>query len=157
MGHQPSNAGVIAPPPIIFAVTMATGLLANYIYPLHILSLEFRPRFFLSLPFLCISGSLVLASIYKFRTSKTPVAPHKPTTAIVDSGVFSITRNPMYLSLVLLYTAVTIVANSLSSLILLPVFCLILNYGVICREERYLKAKFGKSYLDYKDKVRRWI
>ena len=154
---QLANAGVIAPPLLIFAIIMATGLIANYLYPLHILSLPFRLRFFISLPFLCISGILVLASIYGFRVSKTPVAPHKPTTAIVDSGVFCITRNPMYLSLVLLYTGVTIIANSLFSLVLLPVFCIVLNNGVICREERYLEQKFGKDYLEYKSRVRRWI
>ena len=155
--QEQTNAGVIAPPPLIFAATMALGLIANYLYPLHILNMTFRPRFFISLPFLCISGLLVLASIYGFWANKTPVATHKPTTAIVDSGVFGITRNPMYISLTLLYISITIAANSLFSLVLLPVFCLILNYGVVCREERYLEQKFGGDYLDYKKKVRRWI
>jgi protein-S-isoprenylcysteine O-methyltransferase Ste14 len=80
-----------------------------------------------------------------------------PQPKIVTSGVFQRSRNPIYLGMLLLYTGIAILANSLCILVLVLPFAIILQKGVIEPEEAYLEGKFGDEYLRYKAKVRRWI
>jgi protein-S-isoprenylcysteine O-methyltransferase Ste14 len=84
------------------------------------------------------------------------VNPYQPTTAIVTEGPYRFTRNPIYLSLAVLYAGLAVMANALWSLLLLAVM-LIIHYAVILPEERYLEQKFGEEYRSYKAKVRRWL
>ena len=77
--------------------------------------------------------------------------------ALVTEGPFHYTRNPAYLSLTMIYTAIATLANALWAIVLLPIALLVTQRGVIEREERYLERKFGEEYLNYKARVRRWI
>ena len=72
-------------------------------------------------------------------------------------GPLRLTRNPFYLSLTLLYTGMALMVNSLWTILLLPGALIVIRYGVINREERFLEQKFGEQYLGYKAKVRRWM
>ncbi len=83
--------------------------------------------------------------------------PWRPTTALVVGGPFRFTRNPMYLGTTLLYIGIAILAQALWALVLLPFVLMIVQRGVIEREERYLEGKFGADYLRYKQRVRRWL
>lgn len=80
-----------------------------------------------------------------------------PATAVVADGVYSFTRNPMYLGMALIYAGIAIAADSLLTLILLISVLVVIRYAVIAKEERYMEAKFGAAYRDYKARVRRWI
>jgi protein-S-isoprenylcysteine O-methyltransferase Ste14 len=91
------------------------------------------------------------------RRAHTNVDPTQPATALVVEGPFMLTRNPLYLSLTLLYTGITILVNTLWAMLLLPVILVVMRWGVIDREERYLERKFGERYLRYKASVHRWI
>ena len=91
------------------------------------------------------------------RRAGTNVNPRDPTTAIVVEGPFRFSRNPLYLSLILAYLGITLLVNALWPLLLLPPLLVVLHWGVIAREERYLEAKFGESYRVYKARVRRWL
>ena len=88
---------------------------------------------------------------------KTDPRPDRPTTTIVTEGFFRYTRNPLYLSLMLIYSGISIYANSLWLVFLLPVLLIALERAVVVREEEYLEGKFGDAYLRYKKTVRRWI
>jgi protein-S-isoprenylcysteine O-methyltransferase Ste14 len=87
----------------------------------------------------------------------TNVEPYKPTTAIVDKGPFAYSRNPLYLCLLAVYLGIALLSGSGWLLILGVPLLLIMRYGVIAREERYLETKFGETYLAYKRRVRRWL
>jgi len=87
----------------------------------------------------------------------TPPNPGEPTTAIVAVGPYRFTPNPIYLSFTLLYAGVTVVANALWAVVLLPGVLIVMRRGVIDREERYLERRFGEEYRRYKARVRRWI
>jgi len=92
-----------------------------------------------------------------FRRRGTPVNPLGRVTGVVDEGPFAITRNPMYLSLMVMYVGGALLFDlPWAWVLLIPVF-LALHFGVILREERYLAAAFGEPYLRYKERVRRWI
>ncbi len=151
----PNNPGVIAPPPLIYAGALAIGLLANVLYPIL-----FLPRGLSRvLGWPLIVGGLAIGSL-GFREMKragTNVDPREPTTVIVTGGPYRFTRNPLYLSMTLIYAGITALANALPSALLLPAVLAVMQRGVIEREERYLERKFGDEYLGYKARVRRWI
>jgi protein-S-isoprenylcysteine O-methyltransferase Ste14 len=104
-----------------------------------------------------ISGMLALSAFLEMRRAGTHVDPRQPATALVSQGPFRLTRNPLYLSLTLLYAGIALVVNSLWPILLLPGALIMIRYGVINREERYLERTFCEQYLSYKAKVRRWV
>ncbi|XGV96204.1 MAG: isoprenylcysteine carboxylmethyltransferase family protein [Leptolyngbya sp. BL-A-14] len=149
------NAGVIAFPPALYGVTLAIGLGISFLFPVSLL-----PRLVsLSIAALALIGAGWL-STSAFRTmssAQTAVDPSKPTTAIVSDGVFRFSRNPIYLSLTLLYIGISLLFSATWALLLLLPLLVVMQIGVIAREEQYLERKFGSTYLNYKAQVRRWI
>ena len=85
------------------------------------------------------------------------VRPEKPTTVIIANGPFRFSRNPIYLSFNITYMGFSLILNNLWLIIFLPFAFLVLRYGVVSKEEQYLERKFGKKYLVYKKRTRRWI
>jgi protein-S-isoprenylcysteine O-methyltransferase Ste14 len=149
------NPGVIAPPPLIYAGALAIGLLANRMYPVSFLPRVLRRMLGWSL----IVGGFAIGSLglRQMRRAGTNVDPREPTTEIVTEGPFRFTRNPLYLSMTLIYSGITALADALPAALLLPVVLHVMQRGVIEREESYLEHKFGDEYLNYKARVRRWI
>ena len=150
-----ATPGVIAPPPLIYAAGLAAGFLSHTVFPLRV-------------PFgavttvlgLCLIGTGVLLAAAGFQAMSrvgTYVDPFKPTTALATDGPFRFTRNPLYLSLTLLYGGIALFVNLPWAILFLPIVLLIIRRGVIDREERYLEQKFGEDYLRYKRSVRRWL
>ena len=91
------------------------------------------------------------------RRVGTNVRPDRPSTAIVEDGPFHYTRNPLYLAVMTMFVGLAQMANSAWFLILLVPMALVLHYGVVRREERYLDAKFGEPYRAYRTRVRRYL
>jgi protein-S-isoprenylcysteine O-methyltransferase Ste14 len=94
-----------------------------------------------------------------FVRSKTTMNPTKPgaTTSLVTGGVFRLTRNPMYLSLVLYLLAWAVYLSNWLALLLVPLFVLYMDRFQIKPEERALSALFGPEYASYQARVRRWL
>lgn len=149
------NPGVIAPPPLIYAGALATGLLAKGLFPHPSL----RRSLSRTLGWPLIAGGLVIGALgfREMRRAGTNADPREPTTAIVTEGPYRFTRNPLYLGMTLIYAGIAVRANALPAALLLPAVLLLMQRGVIEREERYLEGKFGDEYLRYKARVRRWI
>ena len=108
---------------------------------------------------IALSGVVGLSGIWEFRKQKTTVNPIKVETAsaVVDSGIFGYTRNPMYLGLFILLFCFGYFFQNISSILLSFVFVIYMNQFQIKPEERALEQLFGAEYVDYKQKVRRWI
>ena len=149
------NPSVIAFPPLIYAVPMAVGILLHALFPMNLLP-PVLANVVGGLSFILAVILAVLAS-RTMRQAGTNVNPSQPTTAIVSDGPFRFTRNPLYLSLTLLYSSISLLANALWPMLMLPIVLIIIERGVIAREERYLEDKFGEEYTHYKARVRRWI
>ncbi len=81
----------------------------------------------------------------------------KPTNALVSSGPFRFSRNPMYVGLTLLYLSISLILNTAWPLVFLPGALLLMQFGVIKREETYLEGLFGQDYRQYRARVRRWL
>ena len=151
------SADVIARPPVIYIIPIIIAYIINkYIFELKILNNKYIgdvvgwPLFIIGL-FLAGWVSLI------FFKEKEDVRPEKPTTKIIIKGPFKFSRNPIYLGLNLGYIGIALILNNLWMIVFLPIIFTLLYYGVILKEEEYLEKKFGKKYLDYKKKVRRWI
>jgi protein-S-isoprenylcysteine O-methyltransferase Ste14 len=80
-----------------------------------------------------------------------------PVTAIVDTGPYRFTRNPIYTAMMLALAGVAFAFDSLWPLLTLAAFAAVIRYGVVAREEAYLERKFGDVYLRYRTRVRRWL
>lgn len=147
------SAQVKVPPPLILVVSIVIGAAMDHIYPVG-LQVHLRPLGYLFL----IAGVLVaFFCITMFRKAKTDVRPWQPTTAIVERGVYRWSRNPIYLSFVLINAGVGLALDTVWNFVtMVPLFIFLNNY-VIRKEEKYLEQKFGQSYLIYKARVRRWI
>ena len=149
------RADVKVLPPLIPVAAIGFGILAHALFPVALGPAALT----MSLGGLgvVLSILLVVAAGREMAKARTAFDVRKATTALVDGGVFRFSRNPVYLSMMLLCVGVALLANSLSMLLLcLPAgsaLCLL----VIRPEEAYLERRFGDDYIAYKAAVRRWI
>ena len=87
----------------------------------------------------------------------TNVNPSRPAKTIVSSGPFRFSRNPLYLSLTLMYLGLTLAVNTWWGFVALIPLIIVMHAGVVLREERYLEKKFGEPYRQYRSRVRRYL
>jgi len=145
------------PPPVYLATFMGLVWLCHQYFPLYVLIPETAR--FIGLIIIAIFASLDLWSVLLFFKSKTTINPLVPKNSqhLVTSGMYQISRNPMYLGLAFILLGWAIHLGSLSGFLLLPLFVLVLTIQQIKPEEVILEEKFGETYLQYKNQVRRWI
>jgi len=148
-------SGVIAPPPLVFLAGLAVGFALEALLPGS--SVPDALAWILGGALLLVGLALLFSFERAFTQKKTPANPWRPTTAIATDGPYRLTRNPAYVGMALVYIAIAVLAEALWVLLPLPLVLLIIDRGVIAREERYLERKFGQEYLDYKGRVRRWV
>ena len=115
------------------------------------------PNIWLGCATFALAFALAIWAIATIRGAGSQVATDKPTTKVVSEGPFRVTRNPIYAGMFLGHIGLAIAFDSLWLLVTLLPFYLVIRYGVVAREEAYLERKFGKDYLNYKSKVRRWL
>lgn len=145
------------PPPVyllIFASLMY--YLAKYMPVWPLFEAPFTQ---LAYVFIALGIILDLSAVSQFFRSKTTVNPIKPsnTQTIVSTGMYRISRNPMYLGMLFLLTGWATHLAVLSPFLVLPLFIWVLTVQQIIPEETILEQKFGESYAHYKRQVRRWI
>jgi protein-S-isoprenylcysteine O-methyltransferase Ste14 len=148
---------IMIPPPLIFLAFLGGGFLLGYLFPQKLFRLAGGPRIICSAIPIVISGYLALGSIIVLLRNKTPFDPSKPTVKIVRQGPFRLSRNPMYLALVLLLAGVAVYTGSLWMCLAVPALLIVLDICAVRPEEKYLMRNFGRRYLEYRAKVRRWL
>lgn len=149
------NPGVIARPPLIYLCSILIGLAVHLLWPLEVLPAALEAT--LGGPLILVAVVFFVLSLRQFRTAGTAVQTGRPTTVIIKTGPYRLSRNPIYLSFTVLQLGIAIWVNSVWLLGTLLVALVVISYGVIAREERYLGGKFGEEYLQYKASVRRWV
>ncbi|WP_055073645.1 isoprenylcysteine carboxylmethyltransferase family protein [Pseudanabaena sp. 'Roaring Creek'] len=149
------NPRVIAFPPALYGVTLAIGVGLSFFFPVSFLPLSISLP--LALVAMIIAGWFSTSAFQTMTRAQTAIDPAKPATAIVSDGVFRFSRNPLYLSLTLLYIGISLLLKAVWAFALLLPLLVVVQIGVIQREEVYLERKFGDEYLRYKAQVRRWI
>jgi protein-S-isoprenylcysteine O-methyltransferase Ste14 len=151
----PDRPGVRIPPPIIYAAAFLICLLLQ-----TRLSLPFLPSLAataLGIALVCGGGALVAASIPTMLRYGGTLNTNGASRRLVTTGVYRLSRNPMYLGLALLYSGLACLFGVAWALLLLPALLAYTQLLVIAREERFLDAAFGDEYRKYRLRVRRWL
>lgn len=145
------------PPPIVGLIIGAGMWIVAALLPT--LPLPRSARLAAAAVLAAIGVAVALGGVISFRRAKTTVNPLKPETssALVASGVYSFTRNPMYLGMLLVVLAWAVYLSSFWALIGPAFFALYITRFQIVPEERVLDELFGASFAEYKKRVRRWI
>ena len=149
-----ANLGAFRPPLVYFAA-IVIGLGLGFVRPFPFLPGESAGPLGSAL----VAAALLLFffSVARFRAADTPVPGNRPTTAIVRTGPYRFSRNPIYLAFSLLQLGIAVGLNNPWLIVTLIVAVALMAVVVIPREERYLERKFGNEYLSYKASVGRWI
>lgn len=154
-------AGRFTRPPPLFLGCLVLGLTLDRLLPLP---LTFPVADLICWTCWTVGGGLSLigvailaAGVRNFSRAGTPVPSNQPVRALVTTGIHGLTRNPIYLGMLLLYAGIGMAARSPWILILVLPLVIVLRYGIVAREERYLERRFGDAYRDYKAHVRRWL
>jgi protein-S-isoprenylcysteine O-methyltransferase Ste14 len=150
------NPGVIAFPPLIWLVNAVISVSVHF-FVIQVPIMNYRACLVCGIVLLILAPTLAISAVVTFKKAGTNVNPSEPALTIVRGGPFRFTRNPMYLALCLVQVALGFFLNDWITLLFVVPLALILHYGVVLREERYLTAKFGEPYLQLKRDVRRWL
>ena len=149
------TAGVLAPPPVIFATALVLGWLLNRVVPVPLLPRAVAP--WAAGVLVVVALAIAAAALREMRRARTAVDPYRPSTALVCTGPFARSRNPLYVALVLLSLSIAAMFNALWCALLLVPAVVVLSRGVIAREEAYLERRFGDDYRRYCAATRRWL
>jgi protein-S-isoprenylcysteine O-methyltransferase Ste14 len=158
MTETRDTAGVIAPPPLIALAALLLGLALDWLMPAFLLTvlLTLDVRIVLGVLLAAVGGALAIAGRNTFVRNRTAVNPYRASSALVVSGIYDYVRNPMYVGLAFLLAGLGIGFASDWTLVMLVVAALVIHFGVVKREERYLEAKFGDAYRQYRARVPRY-
>jgi protein-S-isoprenylcysteine O-methyltransferase Ste14 len=149
-----ANLGLVRPPFVYFG-SIAVGLAIHYGWPARFVPPSISRPVGPMLTLLAVG--LFVAAVRTFRATGTPVPGNQPTTAIVRTGPYRFSRNPIYLAFSLFQLGLSVWINSLGLLITLVPAVSLMALVVIPREERYLEARFPSEYSSYRAAVRRWL
>jgi protein-S-isoprenylcysteine O-methyltransferase Ste14 len=142
-------------PPVYFLISIVAMALLNFFGPV----IEFAryPWNLLGLVPLGVGIALNLIADAAFKKVQTTVKPFEISTALITTGVFGISRNPMYLGMTLILIGIAILMGSLSPLIVIVFFTALMELVFVRTEEKMLEEHFGTAWTDYQAKVRKWI
>jgi protein-S-isoprenylcysteine O-methyltransferase Ste14 len=154
--HEPiDHANVIGYPPLIALACAAVGWAIHYFWPVSVAP---RPIAWLIAGIAGVASmSLALWGAMQLKRAGTAIDPYGSSSAIVTSGPYAYSRNPLYVAIGLLFAAIALACNSAAMLAMIPPWFVIMHFGVVLREEQYLAAKFGATYTAYQRQVRRWL
>ncbi|HEY5623316.1 MAG TPA: isoprenylcysteine carboxylmethyltransferase family protein [Gammaproteobacteria bacterium] len=149
------SEGLVTPPPLIYLGFILIGVGLNYQWPWSfIIGIA---RYVLGVATIVVSIAIFVWVLTMFSSARTSVDHRKPTTALITSGPFRYSRNPIYVSMTLLSAGIAVVTSNFWILLMTLPAVITVHFLVILREEAFLKEKFGDRYLQYCASVRRWI
>ena len=140
-------------PPMRLALFLVAGITLDWVIPINL------GHGWGWLGLALVIGSLAYGkwAIETFKKAGTNVPPNKPAIMLGTDGPFEYSRNPMYMSMVVMYFGVAMLADAPVMLLLSFALWAVLDRQVIVKEEEYMEAKFGEDYVLYKQKVSRWF
>ena len=142
-------------PPTHFICLLILLILFHFIFPIK--KIIYSPYNYFGIPLILFGIIINLWADQLFKKIKTNVKHHKIPNKLIISGPFKISRNPMYLGMLSILLGVAIFQGSIIGFIFSIIFILIIEKKYIPLEEKNMKKTFGKNYLNYKQKVRKWV
>jgi protein-S-isoprenylcysteine O-methyltransferase Ste14 len=143
---------------VVFGVPFLMGIGLHFLVPFSFHQGIFRQTLLLvGIVFIFFSISFIVSARREFARYSQPTDPGYPTSKLVKTGVFAISRNPLYLASVILFLGIALALNMLWAVVMILLSIIICHYVLIIPEEKYLTAKFGEEYRDYTATVHRWL
>lgn len=151
------TADIVAPGPWIAFGALALGLTLDAMFWIGMLARTPSPlRSALALLLVSFGGWMVFRANVAFRRADTAFQPWVPTSSLATGDVYAWTRNPMYQGFLILVLGLAMLFRSDWTLLLFPAAAMLVHYGVVLREERYLARRFGEPYRAYLAAVPRY-
>jgi protein-S-isoprenylcysteine O-methyltransferase Ste14 len=155
MATSADNPAVVARPPLLYAGAFVIVLVCRWFRPMPIFGRAVAR--WPGLAFVALGIGLAIWGRRTMHAAGTNIDPMLPAKAVVTSGPFRYSRNPLYLALTLLYLGLTLAFNTWWGLVMLVPLLIVMHRGVVLREEHYLEQKFGEPYRQYRSQVRRYL
>jgi protein-S-isoprenylcysteine O-methyltransferase Ste14 len=153
MKEEPSSRMLV--PPVYFLVALLLmGFFHRAAPGAYIIQ---APYSYAGIVLIALALGLMLWAAFLFRRAGTNIRPFLPSTALVLSGPYRHTRNPMYLGMAGTLLGAGVLLGSITPFVVIPAFMALITERFILGEEAKLEAAFGRDYLDYKARVRRWL
>ena len=148
------NSRILVPPVYFLVALLLMAFLHRAAPWLHVIQAPYR---YAGIVIAGLALGLGAWAAVLFRRAGTNIRPFMPSTALVVAGPYKLTRNPMYLGMAGILLGAAVLMGSLSPFIVIPAFMALITERFIIPEEAKLEAAFGREYLDYKARVRRWL
>jgi protein-S-isoprenylcysteine O-methyltransferase Ste14 len=151
-------AGVIARPPLILLCALAAGLICDYLFPSNYIAQTTPGLRYVSAGIALTAGLVFIGfAASEMRRVGTNIPTWEPTLEIATEGIYARSRNPIYVSFIFFMIAFGLLFASDWILVMIVPFICVIHFGVVLREERYLLARFGANYANYKARVPRYL
>ena len=157
MSDREDAANVVLPPPAVYGVLVAAGLVVQFAVRAWPTSLDLGARIAAAVVFVAIGAGLGLPALQRFRETGQDPKPWKPSPVLVSASVYRITRNPMYVGMFAFAIAIGLAANASWVILAAPIAALVVHVASVLPEERYLANKFGADYEAYRKRVPRYF
>jgi protein-S-isoprenylcysteine O-methyltransferase Ste14 len=151
------HPGIYIPPPLLYVAIFMLAVFLQHIFSINHSFFRLRDTKLAGILFLIAACFFIFPSLGQFIRTKNTVMTIRPANTLQTTGIYRITRNPMYQGLVFVYIGLTCIAGNWWNVILLPLLLFVVQQYVISREESYLTRQFGDIYSEYKARVRRWL
>ncbi|MHC4839478.1 MAG: methyltransferase family protein [Planctomycetota bacterium] len=142
--------------PLHIVAVVVLAMLLSHLY-LPVMVILTWPITLIGLAPIAIGLVLVLLATWKFIKARTTIMPFNEPSALIDSGIYRLSRNPIYLGFTLWLVGAALLFGSLTPLFLCPVFPIVADLYFIRAEEKNLTEILGEPYVEYKQRVRRWL
>ena len=145
-------------PPVVFAAAVAAALALKALVPVPFVPRAVADRAEVAGVAMSVAGGMLAAwALATFLWERTTPLPNRPARALVTGGPYRLSRNPMYIGISVVLVGLSLVANDVWMLAVLPPVWLLLTRFVIRPEEAYLERKFGEEYRAFLARTRRWL
>jgi len=149
--------GVYFPPPLLYGLIFIASIFIQKKIAIADALFQSQTIKIVGVIFLFMALFFLISSLRQFFKSKNTLILIKPASSLQTTGIYRISRNPMYVGLCIVYLGISCFLGNWWNIILLPLLILIVQEYVIKREEKYLVLEFGYEYEEYKRKVIRWL
>ena len=155
MGDAPGSRSRLAIPPVYFLVSLLLMAFLHHVAPAaYLIQAPYR---YGGIVLIGLAIGLILWAALLFRRAGTPIHPYEPSCVLVAAGPYRFTRNPMYLGMAGALLGAAVFMGSITPFVVIPAFMALITERFILAEEAKLEAAFGRDYLEYKARVRRWL
>lgn len=157
MNKKIDHPSVYVSPPLLYVLIFFISVYIQKLIPLPIKFSGNDFAFYSGLFFIVAGLFFGFPALMRFYKTKSTVVTIKPAKSLETTGIYSVSRNPMYMGLLSMYIGMAFLKGNDWTFICIPFVILVIHFYVIRNEEKYLQRTFGNEYEEYKKQVRRWI